>query len=1416
MTTTVTSLGFQASVERGGFKVTFATPGLAGNAWGVNIYADSNTANQGVTIAGTTITFVLPSEVSSNTYSSALLYAAWQSYSGADKDNFIVSYDGNDGSFPLVGFEGFFGGAKLTGGADTADLSVTFDKGNANKHDLVAEGTLQITDTEGVASVTAAAGTYGTLTLADPVGGYYGWTYALDPADTQTAALTADATETITLTVTDGNGNTHTHDIEIAITFQESAAPVPPVLAPENTGDDAGAVTEDGGAAATADGVITVTDTDDENSVLTFATALAASVPVTGDPDADHAIPADPDPTAVTTPATFTNNVATVTGTYGAFTLTRDDSGGTLSWSYTLDTGANAIADGQTAYEKLAIRATDDDSNPSVPEVITITITGANDVPVITSADTTLIFADTKATEEALIVSQTGTFIATDADTADTVTFTVTGPASAAAAALTGQEATTYSDFTHKVAGTYGTLYYNEDDGAWQFDPDTDAINALDAGATPTEAFTVTASDGTATSAAKTITIDITGANDHPVQLEDISPPAVADTPFDESSFADIRGQFPATTDPEGDTYLYVVNGRTEINAGTSELLELAALAEGLTHYKTETYGTLFYNEETGAWKYVVDAEAVNGLDAARQGVTDVFMLHVEDADGARPDTAVTSLTITVNGADEHTDFSAGITGARASAFINGIEFRAVTSGVEPNNWAVSFASAGGNVPERDDLDFVFEFTGETTTPDTLDLNGLVFTADGDSGVTVTIVASGGSDAAVAVQISQSVHLAIQIGSSATYQHIIDAVTAHAAANALVTVTTDSPTTVATPTATPRTPLTGGTGAPPDPADLTPARVVGAWNANTGAAGVAQHIKATLQEAGTYTLAEWLDAGASLSGGGDAADLSVTEGSDLHARGFIQVIAADAAVTYGADDDTNATVSGSGASRMVTYQGSFGQLVVDADGDWLYTLGAGVADLDTALDTADGDTFDAGETLTDAFTVTVNDGTTDVEVSITVTVNAAGEAPAQNNAPTLTVVTDATDLAGDVTEDDAATATGALTVADADAGDTADTLIISTAVSSSTAVQNDADADHTAPADPTTGFVAAAAGAAPADVVGAYGTFSFTLTNGVLDWTYTLDSTDPAIQALRAGQEASEKLAVRVADNEGASTTQIITVTITGANDAPVVDAGFAAAASVIVHGVKFTAVDAGDAGNDLNVRLQLTGTSTRVIVNNSTTITLQFSLSATGKTSQDLLNLFNNDGGVTFKNLIMAELVGTTASITESTGLHDLTGGKDGTDGTVDDTTPVISGDFSVSDGDNDEGEGGDRAPTYAIITGTGGNAATATASGTAPDLTYTITKGTGESAVTWGTITLNTATGAWEFTADAAALSGLIADAEEILALQAQVTDAGGGTDTEAFTITLNGANDAPVIDAGGPPTDADYAVADTANNA
>ena len=162
---------------------------------------------------------------------------------------------------------------------------------------------------------------------------------------------------------------------------------MPPVLAPQNTGDDAGAVTEDGGTAASAAGVISVTDADDNNSDLDFFATAVASTAATAGSTANHAEPADP--TDATDALTFADvsgtPTATVTGTYGDFTLTRDDSGETLSWSYALKAAAQALAGGQQAFEKLAVKAVDDSNNPGL-EIITVTITGANDVPAITSA----------------------------------------------------------------------------------------------------------------------------------------------------------------------------------------------------------------------------------------------------------------------------------------------------------------------------------------------------------------------------------------------------------------------------------------------------------------------------------------------------------------------------------------------------------------------------------------------------------------------------------------------------------------------------------------------------------------------------------------------------------------------------------------------------------------------------------------------------------------------------------------------------------------------------------------------------------------------------------------------------------------------------------------------------------------------
>ena len=63
-------------------------------------------------------------------------------------------------------------------------------------------------------------------------------------------------------------------------------------------------------------------------------------------------------------------------------------------------------------------------------------------------------------------------------------------------------------------------------------------------------------------------------------------------------------------------------------------------------------------------------------------------------------------------------------------------------------------------------------------------------------------------------------------------------------------------------------------------------------------------------------------------------------------------------------------------------------------------------------------------------------------------------------------------------------------------------------------------------------------------------------------WTYTLHNADRDTNALAQGEAATDTFQVRVADEFGASDTETIMVTVTGANDAPVVSAAVAAGGS--------------------------------------------------------------------------------------------------------------------------------------------------------------------------------------------------------------------------------------------------------------
>ncbi|MGQ0560112.1 MAG: VCBS domain-containing protein [Sphingosinicella sp.] len=81
---------------------------------------------------------------------------------------------------------------------------------------------------------------------------------------------------------------------------------------------------------------------------------------------------------------------------------------------------------------------------------------------------------------------------------------------------------------------------------------------------------------------------------------------------------------------------------------------------------------------------------------------------------------------------------------------------------------------------------------------------------------------------------------------------------------------------------------------------------------------------------------------------------------------------------------------------------------------------------------------------------------------------------------------------------------------------------------------------------------------------GTYGTFAIDPNTGT--WTYTLDNSRAATQALREGQSVTESFTATVTDQHGASDSETIAVTIHGTNDRPVITSAAAAAQGSVVE----------------------------------------------------------------------------------------------------------------------------------------------------------------------------------------------------------------------------------------------------------
>ncbi|WP_172205241.1 retention module-containing protein, partial [Niveibacterium sp. COAC-50] len=198
-------------------------------------------------------------------------------------------------------------------------------------------------------------------------------------------------------------------------------------------------------------------------------------------------------------------------------------------------------------------------------------------------------------------------------------------------------------------------------------------------------------------------------------------------------------------------------------------------------------------------------------------------------------------------------------------------------------------------------------------------------------------------------------------------------------------------------------------------------------------------------------------------------------------------------------EDTTLTSTGtlttSGVATFVpeTAAGAYGDLVVAADGTWTYTL----RNADSAVQA-----LNATDSKTETFTVALSDGS-----STSITINVLGTNDiASIQGPGVGAVQEAGGIANAIPG--TPNASGTLLAADADNGEA--------------------------------GFQAVA----PAALNGTYGTFTFNAATGA--WTYALDNTKAATQALTNGQIVHDTLTVTSLDG---TATKAIDVTVTGAND---------------------------------------------------------------------------------------------------------------------------------------------------------------------------------------------------------------------------------------------------------------------------
>ena len=609
---------------------------------------------------------------------------------------------------------------------------------------------------------------------------------------------------------------------------------------------------------------------------------------------------------------TFKTEVSPTTGSYGSLTITTAG-----VWTYTLDNSAGGATDllagDATATDAFTIMAAD-----GTEATVTITITGVDDPSTLSGG-----FAGSVTEDSTTNATATGEITVADVDTTPLPTITAqTNKAGTYGSFTIGKK--TPSDEADRVYSWTYTLDNTDED-----------TNALAAGATVMDEFTITTSDGVNAK----VTITITGADDS----------------------STIGGALSGSV-TEDDSANLTAGGTATVTDEDSEATFVA---------QTDTagsYGT-FSVTTAGVWTYSLDnspgdtrGDATNALKAG-QTESETFPITTSDSNSV-------SVTITVNGANDAAVFgTTGLTGAISEdADPNTVTGTAQATDVDGEDNKFTAVTAPASVPGRygsltitEDGAWTYSLNNSNATVNALGqgatlTDSLTIQAADDTSTMLTITITGGNDKS-----------SIDVTGSG------GAVTEDDTANATVTgtFTLTDPDTSPLPTITEetRTGTYGQLAIAVKTSGINDGKYTWTYildnddgDTNALAAG------ATATE--TFTIAASDNGEAmvtiSITGANDAATIggmltgSVTEDDDDadEAEGTATITDVDGA-TFTAQTDTN---------------GTYGTFSIEMDGEWTYTL-----DNSSPATNALG----TGDEETDTFAIATNDGST-ANVVITV------------------------------------------------------------------------------------------------------------------------------------------------------------------------------------------------------------------------------------------------------------------------------------------------------------------------------------------------------------------------------------------------------------------------------------------------